>query len=342
MKAILCEGPRRIKLKEMPDPRAEKGEVIIEPKAVGICGSDIHAYKGESHRRKFPVIMGHEAVGQVIELGRGTSTKWLGKHVVLQPILYCGFCDQCRLGYIQRCRKRRFIGGNVNGAMAQKLAVPINNLLPLPDKMDILAGVLTEPLAVVLHAVKKAKNLRGKVVLICGSGPIGLLMLLMSKRIGARYVITTDVNPFRREVAKKLGADLVIDPSRENWSKDLYQFGGTEHIDIAFDTVGIPSTFEQAISSVKTGGCVIALGGWRAVAINLEKVVTHEILVEGSFNYLLEEFKQSLSFLAENKFNYRLIITHTFPMIEAAEVFERLDRSVQDSVKVVLTQEVAV
>lgn len=179
MKALVFQKPYRLTWEERPEPMAGPGEAVVETRAVGICGSDLHGYTGESTRRTPGNPMGHEAAGQVVALGPDVPAGWLGRRVALFPLLACGQCDQCLAGRIQRCRKRRFLGNNVVGAMAERLALPLENLHPLPGTMSWIQGALTEPLAVAIHAVRLAGDLAGRTVLIAGGGPIGLFTLMV-------------------------------------------------------------------------------------------------------------------------------------------------------------------
>ena len=126
---------------------------IVAVRAAGICGSDVHGFTGESTRRIPPMVMGHEATGEVVEVGAEVSPEWLGRRVILQPFLWCGTCDTCRSGRINLCRNRHFLGATIGGAMAERLVMPVRNLVPLPGALSLVHGTLAEPLSVALHAV---------------------------------------------------------------------------------------------------------------------------------------------------------------------------------------------
>ena len=136
MKALVYHGPYEMRWEDWPEPEPGPGEAVVAVRAVGICGSDLHGYTGESGRRTPPMVMGHEATGEVIALGPGVPENRLGMRVVMQPILACGTCDECRAGYANCCRKRRFLRGNTHGAMAQRVVVPVGNLVPLPVRVS--------------------------------------------------------------------------------------------------------------------------------------------------------------------------------------------------------------
>lgn len=337
MKALVYQGPRQMSWTDWPGAEPGPGEALVAVRAVGVCGSDLHGYTGESGRRTPPMVMGHEATGQVLALGAEAPAEWLGRSVVLQPILFCGECDQCRAGYQNRCRSRRFLGANAAGAMAQRLVVPVRNLLPLAENVSALAGTLTEPLSVARHAVKQAGDLTGRTVLIAGSGPIGLLTLVAARENGARAVVMTDVIAARLEAARSLGAAAALDPTTPDWRDRLATVVGGPEVEVAFEAVGIQSTFQQALDSLRPGGTLIALGGWRTIELNLPSLVAREIDVRGSFNFTPDEFTESLQWLAEHRFDPAGLVTATRPMEEGAAVFDELARSRAEAIKVVLT-----
>jgi len=322
---------------DWPDPQPGPGEVLIAVCAVGICGSDLHGYTGESGHRQPLMVMGHEATGEVIALGADVAEDVLGMRVVMRPILACGTCDQCRAGHLNRCRNRRFLGVTVDGAMAERVVLPLDNVLPLPDGVSFVDGALTEPLAVALHAAHQAGNLSGCSVLIAGSGPIGLLILAAAQEAGAGPIVMTDIIPKRRATAIAMGADAALDPTMEGWQRKLADIITVPEVDVAFDAVGIPATFNQALGTVRPGGTVVAIGGWRAVRLDLNQVVTREVRIQGTFNFSSEEFDVARRWLGEGRVEASALITDIRPLAEGAAVFARLVRGRGNTIKVVLT-----
>ena len=338
MKALVYHGPHQLRWEDWPEQPPEPGEAIIGVRAVGICGSDVHGYTGESGRRTPPMVMGHEATGEVIALGPGVPEHWLGKRVIVQPFLYCGTCDHCQSGQGNLCRNRRLYGATRNGAMAERIAVPVSNLLPLPESLSFVHGTLTEPFAVALHAARQAGDLTGRSVLIAGGGPIGLLILVAVTRAGARQVVVTDLIEKRLALARDWGA-AALDPRADGWRERLGRVVGSAEgeVDLAFDAVGIAATFQQALDVVRKSGTVIAVGGWQTVPINLAWVVAREIQIRGTFNYTPDDFGEARRLLAEGLVDPARLVTDIYPMAEGAEVFARLARSQGDNLKVVLT-----
>jgi L-iditol 2-dehydrogenase len=339
MKALVYHGPRDMRWDDWPEQPPGPGEIVVSVQAVGICGSDLHGYTGESGRRVPPMVMGHEAAGIVSVLGAGVSDHWQGARVILQPFVACGLCDCCRTGQINLCRNRQFFGGSINGAMSERFTVPMTNVLPLPESLDFAAGTLAEPLAVALHAARQAGDLHGKAVLIAGSGPIGLLTLIAAQRAGARAVVMTDVIPRRLEAARALGATAALNPTGDDWRAALGAAlrSPTGEVDVAFDAVGIPATFAQAQSVLFPGGLLVAVGGWRTVELNLAPLVTREITIRGTFNFYPDEFEQAVRLLAEEAVDPHCLITGVRPLASGAAVFAALAANQTDSIKVVLS-----
>lgn len=337
MKALVFHGPHQMAWEDWPDPHPGPGQALIAVRAVGICGSDVHGYTGLSGRRVPPMIMGHEAVGEVVALGKGTPDGFLGQQVIIRPTVVCGQCEMCRSGRANLCKNRSMIGVQQPGAMAEFVAAPVENLLALPEEMDCEAGTLVEPLAVGVRAVHQAGNVSGKRVLIAGCGSIGLLTMVAARQGGARQVAMTDVVAKRRETARVLGADLAIDPRQPDWQEQLQRAVGGAGVDVAFDAVGIPATFEQAIFSLSWCGTLVALGGWQTVTLDLPRLVGREIHLAGTFNYTPGEFELAQQWLAKRVFNPAVFITDLYPISDGAQVFARLAQSQSDSIKVVLT-----
>ncbi len=332
MKALVFLGPNQMAWQEWPEPQVQPGEALVAVGAVGICGSDVHGYTGESGRRVPPMVMGHEASGRVIEVGSNADKDLIGQNVVVQPFVYCGQCDYCRAGTINLCRERQFLGTSQSGAMAERIVMPAKNLLPVPDALDPKVAALTEPLSVAMHAAHQAGDLKNKTVLIAGCGPIGLLTLVSVKQLGAGQVLVSDLVPERLRIAKLLGADGVVDPREQDLPQD--------EIDVAFDAVGIQATFDQAFQSLKPKGQLIALGGWKKVQLRLSRLVAGEIRLVGTFNFTPTEFQTALNWLADGVFDPTPVISHEFPLEDGASVFERLAKHELEGIKIILTGDV--
>jgi L-iditol 2-dehydrogenase len=339
MNALVYHGSHQMRWEEWPESQLGPGEVLVRVRAVGICGSDLRSYTGESGHRVPPMVMGHEAAGEVIALGADVPKEYLGMRVVMRPDLVCGSCEACLAGRVNHCSSRKLIGVHVQGAMTECVTLPMGNLLPLPQVVSFAHGTLVEPLAVGLHAIYRAGEIKGCSVLIAGSGPIGLLTLVAARQLGARLVVTTDVIPKRLKVAVALGADAAFNLAEPGWEEQLIKAIGADCVDAAFDAVGIPATLGQCMQTVKIGGVVVAIGGWRSIELKMNQLVRKEVDLRGTFNYTAEEFEQARQWLAAGHFDSDLLVTHTSPLQEGAQLFASIAKDSAAGIKYVLTQE---
>lgn len=329
-------GPNQMRWLDWPEPKPAQGQALVAVRAVGICGSDVHGYSGDSGRRTPNMIMGHEATGEVVAVGPKVSSELVGAAVIIRPFVHCETCDNCMAGAINLCRNRQFIGGNTNGAMTERMVVPEGNMLPLPKGLSYEFGTLVEPLSVAIHAVSQAGDVSGKSLFIAGCGPIGLLTLIAAKQAGARQIIVTDLLDRRLRIARELGATVTLSPKDEGWNDDLTDAIGQPEADVAFDAVGISATFKQSLQAVRPGGTVVALGGWQTVPINLGPFVARELTLKATFNFTPDEFDLARRWLKEGLLDPSRIITDIHPLSEGASVFEALSRHQLDAIKVVL------
>ncbi len=339
MKALVFHGPRSLRWEDWPDPVVGDGDVLVAVRAVGICGSDLHGYTGDSGRRIPPMVMGHEFTGEVIAPGRHGAHFQTGTRVVVRPFLHCGRCEACAAGRTNLCANRVYLGANANGAMASRIAVPADNLLPLGDHLSFAHGTLAEPLAVAIHAARQAGDLSNRRVLVVGCGTIGLLTMIAAKRSGAAHVIAVDPKAERRQAALAMAADAALDPNDANFCANLIATSRAGDIDAAFDAVGIAQTFGQCIDTIRPGGTIVAIGGWKTVPVDLSKVVSREIVVRGSFNFTPADFATASAWLENGLIDCASLVTTTFPMTEGGRVFEDIVERRIDGIKVVLVNE---
>lgn len=339
MKALVYQSLRQMCWEEWPELQPGPGEALVQVCAVGICGSDLRGYTGESSHRVPPMVMGHEAAGEVVAAGADVPEKFLGMRVIMRPDIVCGSCQACLAGQTNHCSNRQLIGVHIQGAMAERVVLPVGNLLKLPDKVPFEHGTLAEPLAVGLRAIHRGGEINGRSVLIAGSGPIGLLTLVAARQSGAGVIVSTDVLSNRLQAASALGTSAVLNPTQSGWKDRMSEEIGSESVDIAFDAVGTPATLGQCLQAVKPGGVVVAIGGWCSIELQMNQLVRKEIELRGTFNYTASEFEQACQWLAEGRFDPDLLVTHTEPMSEGADIFAHLASNNAEGIKLVLTQE---
>jgi 2-desacetyl-2-hydroxyethyl bacteriochlorophyllide A dehydrogenase len=339
MNALVYLGPRRLKYQERSEPELRPESVLIRVKAVGICGSDVHGYTGESGRRTPPLVMGHEFAGVVEAVALGVDASWVGRAVTVQPVVSCGRCDQCMAGDSQRCRYRSLLGANCDGAMADFVVAPAKNLVLLSPPVDFVCATLAEPAAVAYHAVRRPGSLKGRLVLVCGGGPIGLFTALMAHEAGARAVVISEIQEGRRNLAMALGVDASVDPIASDLGSALRTFDAQGEADVSVDAVGILPTVEAALRFLKPGGELVLLGGWKTLALPMGTIVSKEARLLGSFNYLPEEFAAAANWVSLHGEVCRAVVSHTCKLQEGAEAFRRLAEEPSQIMKMVLIVE---
>lgn len=338
MRALRYLGPKRLEIEDMKEPVPGEGEALLRVKAVGICGSDVHGYLGLTGRRIPPMTMGHEFSAEVVTPAEGSKTFNAGDKVVVQPINFCGKCENCLNGYTNMCLNKRFFGVlTEDGALAEYLAVPEKLLYRLPDSCKFEDGALAEPYAVGYGAVKKAGDLRGKVVLIIGAGTIGLCILQLVKIREPKMIIISDLSDRRLETALALGADAIVNPSKVDYLEALSEITGGKMADISIEAVGVQATANQSIKSLKMAGTSIWVGmSQKEMQINMQDIVVSARSVLGTFNYTHEEFGEVVDILGSGKLDTRSLISARVTLDEAPEYFELLHTSPDDFIKVVV------
>lgn len=251
MRAVVLDGKGSIDVTDLPDPVAGEGEIVIAPEVVGICGTDIHLASGDYPTGTFPVVPGHEFAGTVIEVGPGVDRFAVGDRVCVDPNVACGHCDQCVAGATNLCRNLVPIGVTSNGAVAEKVVVPIGVAFALPEGIDWATGALIEPLACVLHALDRVDPVDGKRVLIYGAGSIGLLAAALVRARGAKSIDVVEPSPVRREAALEFGVDAVFAPGERRTDRD---------VDLVIEASGHPSAVSDSLVRLAERGTLLQMG----------------------------------------------------------------------------------
>ncbi len=340
MWALVYHGPKDLRYEQIPKPVPGPGEVLVAVKAVGVCGSDVHGYLGITGRRIPPMVMGHEFSGEVAELGPDVEGVEVGTKVAVQPLVFCGKCGQCRQGHTHLCVQAKFLGVlTTNGAMAEYVVVPAKQLFPLPEGLGFAEGALVEPAAVALRAISKlGERPMPERVAIVGAGPIGLLLLQYVKLRGAKEVLMTDLEDYRLELAKELGADIVLNPKETDVVMRAQDWTEGEGVQLAIEAVGATPTVQQAMAMAGLRGTVLWVGNSaRYVEVNMQQAVTREYTILGTFIYNHKEFGQALEDIGAGRVKVRPLISRSYPLSRGPEVFAALAEGKEQVVKAVLT-----
>lgn len=330
MKRVVFAAPYQIQLEDVPDPLRRPDEVLLRVRSVGICGSDLHTYRGSSTLVQYPVVPGHELCCEVLESEGALAP---GTTVVIEPLLACGVCYPCRVGRCNCCESLRVLGVQTDGGMAEKISLPLKNLHPLPAGTDPSCGPLVETLSIGFHACKRARVGKGDRVLVIGAGPVGLGAALIAKDKGATVGIV-DMIDTRLSLAHEVGIDRTF-RGDEGWqSHVLRRFDGAPHVVI--EAVGSPRTLEAALEVVSAAGRVVFVGWtsesppWRP-----DHFLKKELELLGSRNSC-GIFPEVIEFYCRNLPNLGRMVTHRYKMERIGEAMKLLDTAGGGAMKVIL------
>lgn len=343
MKVPVFTDLKTMVYQDKPIPELSAGEVLVQVKYCGICGSDVHGYLNGI---MVPpgTVMGHECVGLVADTAQGVTGFKSGDRVVVKPIPQCGECHWCRQGQYSLCSRafERAIGitPDNDGAFAKyvRIKYPGEMLFKLPENVSFQAAALVEPLATCLHAVRLSRFKPGDRVVVIGAGMIGLGVLQFLKLGGAGKIISLEISSEKSTLAAQMGADVVLNPIAEgdDLTKKIYSLTDGVGADIVYECAGVPAAFQACINHVKSGGQVMLVGiNDKDVAINPFTLVLKEVEMKGVLGYY-DEYQYVLEYLSQGKIDARAFISDIIPLSELAEKgFKRL-LSTHDMVKILV------
>jgi 2-desacetyl-2-hydroxyethyl bacteriochlorophyllide A dehydrogenase len=338
MKALVAYGVKKLGWEERPIPEPGPGEVLLKPRAIGLCGSDIHLFNGTHPYRIYPNIFGHEVSSWVVKAGEGVSNFSERDHVVLEPYVYCGTCYPCRIGRNNCCSRMKTIGVTVPGAMADYFVAPARHLYQVPRDLDPKAASLAEPLGVGFHATTRGNVQKGEKVFIIGAGAIGLSVLAAAKQKGA-HVAVSDLIDRRLEVATAMGADFTVNSAKTDPVQFVREWTGGDMCPVVFEAVGHPKTIESTISLVSDAGRVVIVGVTEERAcIRGVDMTKKELSVYGSRNSL-GRIKDAIEYIIAHTETASKMITAEYPFSQAIEAMEEAESHPERFCKVMLNFE---
>src|SRR6267154_1184827 len=341
MKALLLSKYNHLEIADQPKPTPQPDEVLIQVAACGICGSDVHGYDGSAGRRIPPIVMGHEAAGQIAAVGSGVTGLAEGDRVTFDSTIYCGDCGYCKRGEVNLCDHRQVLGVSCGdysraGAFAEFVAVPARVVYKLPESISFAEAAMLEAVAVAIHGVSLAKISAESTALVVGAGTIGVLTLQALRAAGCKRVLVSEVDATRLKMAKELGAEDVLLACAEVVAQILQRTGGVG-VDVAIEAVGRNETVNSVIASVRKGGTVVLVGNISPeVTLPLQKVVTRQIRLQGSCASA-GEYPEAIALMASGAIRVKPLITAIAPLAEGPAWFERLYAREPNLLKVVLT-----
>lgn len=336
MKASVLHGVGDVRCEYVPVPEAGEGEVLIAPKYVGICGSDLprSMVSGLSGGAAYPLILGHEFSGQVEKIGAGVSRVKPGDKVAVAPLVPCGSCSYCQNGEFGLCSDYQIIGTRVNGALAEFVKVPESHVLILPDNLDYETAAGIEPSSIGYHGVAKADIKAGDTVVVLGCGPIGQFAIQWARVFGAANIIAVDVFPEKLELAKTLGATHSINGKDENAIEAVHKIA-VNGADSVIETAGSRFTQEQSLRIAKKHGTVVFVGISHTElplsAEAAESILRGELVIKGSWNsytqpYPGQAWSATLDFMGKGDIVFKPMISHVISLEETGEYLSKMAR----------------
>jgi len=337
MRHVEIVSPKTAIVTDVPIPEPSTSEVRIRIHRCGICGSDLHAFKGKHPFIDLPATPGHEMAGVIDSVGSDVSGWKAGDRVCVQPQLVCGECALCESGRYNICANLRVMGCQGAGGLAEYLVSPASMLHRLPDDVTFEQGALVEPLAVGVRAVRRAGCVGGRKVLVQGAGTIGLACLMVAKAYGAGWVVLTDIREDRRRRAEAVGADVVMKPEDiddASWVRDHL---GDLGFDVVIECVGIEATVRQAVYRVRKGGRIIIAGVFEEdVSVPMRLIQDREIEIQGTLMYVRDEFAEALRLIAERQVCAEKLVTHRMSLEDVPSAFNLLSDPEVPSGKVIV------
>lgn len=332
--------PHQVSFRKIPVPPVLPGQVKIKMKMIGICGSDIHVFHGAHPFTPYPVTQGHEVSGQIVELGENVTGLTLGQRVTVEPQVVCNKCYPCRHGKYNLCEELKVMGFQTTGTASTYFVVDASKVTPLPEGMDYKSGAMLEPLAVAVHAVRRAGDVRGMKIAVLGAGPIGNLVAQVAKGLGAEAVLVTDVSDYRLALAKQVGADYTANTKNENLGDVMMACFGPDKADIIYDCAGNNITIGQAIQYARKGSTIILVAVFADMAqVDLAVLNDHELDLNTTMMYRHEDYLTAIELVSDGKVQLLPLQSKVFPFGQYQQAYEYIDANRETTMKVLIDVE---
>jgi threonine 3-dehydrogenase len=326
--AKLQSAPGLEMVRDAPVPEIGPNDVLIKIKKSAICGTDLHIYNWDAWAKKtipVPMIVGHEYLGIVEECGSEVTHVKSGQRVSGEGHVVCGFCRNCRAGKRHLCRDSYGVGVHRQGSFAEYLSLPASNVFPISDDIsDDLASIF-DPFGNAVHTALSF-DLVGEDILITGAGPIGIMAVAICRHVGARHVVVTDINPYRLELAQKMGASRAVNVKNENLRDVISELGMAEGFDVGLEMSGVESAFQQMIETMNHGGNIALLGiPPGGMAIDWNEVIFKGLVMKGIYGREMYETWYKMSALIQSGLDITPVITHHFDIENFQEGFATMN-----------------
>ncbi len=338
MKSLVkAKAEKGIWLQDTPKPEVGHNDLLIKIRKTAICGTDMHIHNWDEWSQQtipVPMVVGHEYVGEVVEMGQEVRGFEIGDRVSGEGHITCGHCRNCRAGRRHLCRNTTGVGVNRPGAFAEYLAIPAFNAFKIPDNISDELASIFDPFGNAVHTALSF-DLVGEDVLITGAGPIGIMAAAVARHVGARHVVITDINPYRLELAKKMGATRAVDVSKESLSDVMKELNMSEGFDVGLEMSGVPVAFREMLDVMNHGGKVAMLGIPPSdVAVDWNQIIFKGLVIKGIYGREMFETWYKMASLLQSGLDLSPMITHEFAIDDFQQGFDKMGSG--ESGKVIL------
>lgn len=347
MKACVLHNIADLRYEDAPGPSPGPGEVLLQIKACGICGSDIQRV-WDKGTYSFPTIPGHEFAGLIIAVGEGTDKGLIGKKAAVFPLLPCMRCDACRIGEYAQCTDYNYFGSRCNGGFAELISVPVWNLVIIPESLSYEEAAMAEPAAVAVHALRQAGITIGDNAAIFGAGPIGLMLASWAKIWGADKAILIDVDRSKIDFARSLSFEHIIDAGKDDPVSRIMQLTDGRGADIAVEGAGVSVTLEQCLKCVRMFGKVVAMGNpIREMTLSQKgywELLRKQLTISGTWNSSYtnipkNDWELAVKYMAANRIETARFITHRVPLEKCQDALRMMKDKTEFFNKVMIVME---
>ncbi len=338
MKQAVMTSPGIIEYRDISEPgQISENDVLLRIRKIGICGSDIHVYKGEHPATPYPVVQGHEFSAVVEAVGDKVSKVKPGMRATARPQIVCGECNPCKRGQYNVCQNLRVQGFQAPGVAQELFVVPEERVIPFPENMSFEQGAMIEPAAVGAHATSRINKLNGKNVVVSGAGTIGNLVAQFAKARGAAKVLITDISDHRLKIAAGCGIEGILNVKTGSFEDGVKSFFGDEGFQAGFEAAGVDSSLDALMKNIEKGGDIVILGVYsRNPVVNMFYLGEHELNILGSLMYRHEDYETAVEMISSGKIITGPLITESFPFDQYQEAYKFILENGEKSLKVMI------
>ncbi|HZR68611.1 MAG TPA: alcohol dehydrogenase catalytic domain-containing protein [Burkholderiales bacterium] len=338
MRTAVLQAPRKLEVVERARPEAGGGEVVVETAATAVCHTDLSIYTGAHPGVRYPVVMGHESTGIIAEVGEGVSALKAGQHVLINPIIACGQCDQCARGAGNLCRNAGLFGREVEGSLSQYVKLPARYIHVLPAAMPLEAATIIETLATVRHSQTRVNLAAAESVVVLGMGTAGLLHARLAVLTGATPVIAVSRTKWKLDMAERMGAHHLIEGAVQDAVEEVRRLTGGKGADVVIDAAGGPETLKAAIDMLRPGGrfAAFAVSHEAVRGFSTFPLYFGEISIIGSRALTPQDMNPSIQLVASGAVDVNGFITAKYPLSDAAAAFEEYERNPSRILRIVI------